>query len=111
MAEAGARARASQQERAARRINQRFWQLAALALFILIMAPLLFWAFEHGDSTDVEDVPSSYLWLVRTLIEGDTAYGIQTAGGYVVFYLVQIAGISWWPSSAAQSRRGSSPPS
>jgi voltage-gated potassium channel len=96
MAEAGAqtRARVTKQERAARRINQRFWQLAALALFILIMAPLLFWAFEHGESTDVEDVPSSYLWLVRTLIEGDTAYGIQTAGGYVVFYLVQIAGIS-----------------
>ncbi|MEQ1787499.1 MAG: NAD-binding protein [Acidimicrobiales bacterium] len=94
MADTGPRARATKQERAARRINQRFWQLAALALFIMIMAPLLFWAFERRDNTDVENVPSSYLWLVRTLIEGDTAYGIESAGGYVVFYLVQIAGIS-----------------
>lgn len=90
----GARARATKQERAARRINQRFWQLAGLALFVLVAAPLLFWGFEHADNPDVADVPSAYLWLLRTLIEGDTAYAIETAGGYVVFYLVQIAGIS-----------------
>lgn len=91
---AGAGAREDKQERAVRRINRRFWQLAGLALFMLIMAPLLFWAFEHARNSDVGNVPSAYLWLVRTVIEGDTAYGIETAGGYVVFYLVQIAGIS-----------------
>jgi len=91
---AAAVARAGKQERAVRRINRRFWQLAGLALFVLIMAPLLFWAFEHERNPDVEKIPSVYLWLVRTLIEGDTAYDIETAGGYVVFYLVQIAGIS-----------------
>ena len=65
-----------------------------LALFILVLAPLLFWFFEHEQNTDVEEVPSAYLWIVRTLIEEDTAYDIKTAGGYLVFYLVQIAGIS-----------------
>jgi voltage-gated potassium channel len=84
----------TKQERAARRINHRFWQLAGLALFVLVMAPLLFWAFEHERNGDVEHIRSAYLWIVRTLIEGDTAYGIETAGGYIVFYLVQIAGIS-----------------
>ena len=92
MAEAGGRA--STQDRAARRINHRYWQLSALALFILVVAPLLFWLFEHGQNDDVRHVDAGYLWLVRTLIEGDTAYGIKTAGGYVVFYMVQIAGIS-----------------
>ena len=84
----------AKQDRAARRINRRFWQLAGLALFVLVLSPLLFWLFEHEQSTDVEEVPSAYLWILRTLIEGDTAYDIKTAGGYIVFYLVQIAGIS-----------------
>jgi Trk K+ transport system NAD-binding subunit len=87
-------AQPGKQERAARRINQRFWQLAGLALGILILAPLLFWAFEHARNSDVEDIPSGYIWLVRTLMEGDTAYVPKTAGGYVVFYIVQLAGIS-----------------
>jgi voltage-gated potassium channel len=93
MADADARAK-GKQERAVRRISQRFWQLSGLALFVLVMAPLLFWAFEHERNADVAEVDSAYLWIVRTLIEGDTAYDIETAGGYVVFYLVQIAGIS-----------------
>jgi voltage-gated potassium channel len=93
MADADAR-RTAKQERAVRRINRRFWQLAGLALFVLVISPLLFWFFEHDRNADVEEVPSSYLWILRTLIEGDTAYDIETAGGYTVFYLVQIAGIS-----------------
>jgi len=90
----GAVAGAAKQDRAVRRINRRFWQLAGLALSILVLAPLLFWVFEHSRNRDVEDLPSAYLWVVRTLIEGDTAYGIETAGGYIVFYVVQLAGIS-----------------
>jgi voltage-gated potassium channel len=82
------------QERAVRRINKRFWQLAGLALFVLVIAPLLFWLFEHQSNTDVEEVPSAYLWIVRTLIEEGSAYDIKTAGGFLVFYVVQIAGIS-----------------
>ena len=93
MADAGERTTAKQ-DRAARRINRRFWQLAGLALFVLVLSPLLFWLFEHEENTDVEEIASAYLWILRTLIEGDTAYDIKTAGGYVVFYLVQIAGIS-----------------
>jgi voltage-gated potassium channel len=93
MADAEARAQGTQ-ERAVRRINQRFWQLAGLALALLVLAPLVFWACEHTRNSDVEDIPSAYLWLVRTLVEGDTAYVPKTAGGYLSFYLVQIAGIS-----------------
>jgi len=68
MADADARV-TSKQERAVRRINQRFWLLAGLALLVLVISPLLFWLFEHERNADVEEVPSSYLWLVRTLIE------------------------------------------
>jgi voltage-gated potassium channel len=93
MADANTRTR-GKQERAVRRINQRFWQLAGLALLILVLAPLLFWFFEHERNTDVEEVPSAYLWIVRTLIEEGSAYDIKTAGGFLVFYVVQIAGIS-----------------
>ncbi len=93
MADAGSRAE-GKQERAARRINRRFWQLAALALFVLIAAPILFWAFEHERNPDVNSVGSGYVWLIRTLLEGDTAYVPKTAGGYGIFYLVQVAGIS-----------------
>ena len=93
MADAETRTR-GKQERAIRRINQRFWRLAALALVVLVVAPLLFWFFEHEHNTDVEQVPSAYLWIVRTLIEEGSAYDIETAGGFLVFYVVQIAGIS-----------------
>ena len=93
MADAEARAK-GKQDRAVRRINKRFWQLSGLALFVLVMAPLLFWLFEHDRNVDVEEVSSAYLWIVRTLIEGGSAYDIETAGGYIVYYLVQIAGIS-----------------
>ena len=82
------------QERATRRINQRFWRLAALSLFLLFILPILFWLFERGRSGDVRNLGSAYLWLVRTSIEGDTAYAIKSPGGYLVFYLVQIAAIS-----------------
>lgn len=93
MADADARAK-GKQERAVRRISQRFWQLSALALFILVLAPLLFLWFEHERSADVRTVGSAYLWLVRTLIEEGSAYDIETAGGYLIYYLVTIAGIS-----------------
>jgi voltage-gated potassium channel len=93
MADADARAR-TKQDRAVRRINQRFWQLAGLALFVLGVAPVLFWLFEHTRNSDVDELPDAYLWIVRTLIEEGSAYDIETAGGYLVFYVVQIAGIS-----------------
>ena len=93
MADANTRTR-DKQERAVRRINRRFWQLAGLAVFILVLAPLLFWVFEHRSNGDVDDVPDAYLWIVRTLIEEGSAYDIKTAGGFLVFYVVQIAGIS-----------------
>lgn len=85
---------AKKQERSARRINQRFWQLAGLALFVLVVCPIGLYVVEHTRNPDLSTVPEGYLWLVRTLIEGDTAYTIKTAPGYALFYLVQIAGIS-----------------
>src|SRR5687768_4005863 len=93
MADASARTTAKQ-DRAVRRINRRFWQLAGLALVILVISPFLFWFFEHEENTDVDEVPDAYLWIVRTLIEEGSAYDIKTAGGYLVSYIVQIAGIS-----------------
>ena len=68
MADADARAR-GKQDRAVRRINQRFWQLAGLALVVLVLSPLLFWLFEHERNSDVDEIPDAYLWIVRTLIE------------------------------------------
>jgi voltage-gated potassium channel len=93
MADADGRTTAKQ-ERAVRRINRRFWQLAALALLVLVVSPFLFWFFEHRENPDVDEVPDAYLWIVRTLIEEGSAYDIETAGGYIVSYIVQIAGIS-----------------
>ena len=77
-----------------RRISRRSLQLAGLALFVLVMAPVGFWLFERGENVDVETVPQAYLWLIRTLIEQGSAYDIKTAGGYIIYYLVEIAGIS-----------------
>jgi voltage-gated potassium channel len=82
------------QDRALRRINRRFWLLAGLAFGVLVISPFLFWFFEHEENSDVDELPDAYLWIVRTLIEEGSAYDIETAGGYVVSYIVQIAGIS-----------------
>jgi voltage-gated potassium channel len=93
MADAEAQAM-TKQERAVRKISRRSMQLAGLALFVLVVAPLGFWLFEHTQNADVETVSQAYLWLIRTLIEQSSAYDIKTAGGYTVYYLVELAGIS-----------------
>ena len=93
MADADTRTR-GKQERAVRRINQRFWQLAGLALFVLVSRRCCSGSSSTSENTDVDEVPSAYLWIVRTLIEEGSAYDIKTAGGFLVFYVVQIAGIS-----------------
>jgi voltage-gated potassium channel len=61
---------------------------------VLIICPLAFYAFERGSNPAIERVASSYTWLLRTLLEGGSAYAITTGGGHVVYYLVEIAGVS-----------------
>ena len=50
--------------------------------------------FEKNRNPDFSTVRSGYQWLGPTLFESASAYTIQTVPGYVVYYIVRIAGVS-----------------
>jgi voltage-gated potassium channel len=82
------------------RLQSSSWwrrRIAALGLLgagILVVSPLLFFAAEHNANPDITTVRSSYTWLIRTLLEGGSPYGIATGAGYVVYYLIQASGVA-----------------
>ncbi|HEX6595376.1 MAG TPA: NAD-binding protein [Acidimicrobiales bacterium] len=82
------------QAQAIRRLSTRLLIRAAVAFGVLVLCPLLFWAFEHRRNADVGNILSGFTWLLRTLFEGGSAYDIETGPGYAVYYIVQISGVS-----------------
>lgn len=82
------------QAQAIRRLSRRLLIRAGVAFGVLGLCPVLFWAFERQRSSAVVNVGSGFTWLFRTLFEGGSAYDIATAPGYVVYYVVQISGVS-----------------
>ena len=82
------------QAQAIRRLSRRLLIRAGVAFGVLVLCPLLFWAFEHARNPDVGNILSGFTWLVRTLFEGGSAYDIETGPGYAVYYIVQISGVS-----------------
>lgn len=82
------------QAQAIRRLSRRLLIRAGVAFGVLVICPLLFWAFERNRNADVGNVLSGFTWLLRTLFEGGSAYDIETGAGYAVYYVVQISGVS-----------------
>jgi voltage-gated potassium channel len=82
------------QDRAVRRINERLVALTVVSVLVLVICPLAFYAAERRTNPAIEGVSSSYTWLLRTLLEGGSAYSITTGAGHGVYYLVEIAGVS-----------------
>ena len=74
--------------------RRRIAFLGLLGAAILVISPLLFYIVERGDNPDITTIRSSYTWLLRTLLEGGSPYGIVTGAGYVVYYLVQASGVA-----------------
>lgn len=77
-----------------RRIGRRLWILCALMLLLLVVCPIAIWLFERGQSENITSVGAGYQWLGRTLFETASAYRLHTGGGFVVYYIVRIAGVS-----------------
>ena len=77
-----------------RRFSRRTLILTGIAFLILGVCPLLFWLFEHSKSLEIRHVGTAYQWLLRTIFETTSAYKIRTAGGFVTYYIVRIAGVS-----------------
>jgi voltage-gated potassium channel len=82
------------QLRAWRRIGRRFQILTALAFVILVLCPVAMWLFEKGRNPNITSVGSGYQWLGRTLFETTSAYKLRTGPGFVVYYIVRVAGVS-----------------
>jgi voltage-gated potassium channel len=74
--------------------RRRIAFLGLLGAAILVVSPLAFYFLEKGDNPDITNVRSSYTWLIRTLLEGGSPYGIVSGAGYVVYYLVQASGVA-----------------
>jgi hypothetical protein len=65
----------------------------AVLLAILIACPLLLLVFERGANPEIQTVPNAYFWMWRTLMEQGSPLEFQTAGGWLVSYLVVIVGV------------------
>jgi voltage-gated potassium channel len=74
--------------------RRRIAFLGLLGAAILVASPVAFYFLEKGDNPDITNVRSSYTWLIRTLLEGGSPYGIVSGAGYVVYYLVQASGVA-----------------
>jgi voltage-gated potassium channel len=77
-----------------RRIGRRFEILTVLAVLILVACPIGAWLAERGRNPNIHSLGSAYQWLGRTLFETSSAYRLYTAGGFVAYYFVRIAGVS-----------------
>jgi voltage-gated potassium channel len=85
---------AQQRARYWRRMGRRLRLLTGLALLILIFCPLAVWLAERGRNPNIKDLGAGYQWLGRTLFETTTAYRLYTGPGFVVYYIVRVAGVS-----------------
>lgn len=65
----------------------------AVLLIILIASPLLLWLFERHANAQIQTVPNAYFWIWRTLMEQGSPIEFQSAGGWLVSYLVVIVGV------------------
>src|SRR5687767_7546257 len=74
--------------------RRRIAFLGLLGAAILVVSPVAFYLVERGDNPDITTIRSSYTWLIRTLLEGGSPYGIVSGAGYVVYYLVQASGVA-----------------
>lgn len=83
-----------QRIRILRRIGRRLRILCGLLILILVCCPIAIWLFERNDSANITHLGAAYQWLGRTLFETSSAYRLHTGGGYVVYYIVRIAGVS-----------------
>jgi voltage-gated potassium channel len=61
---------------------------------VLVLCPLAIWLFERQENANITTIGAAYQWLARTLFETASAYRLHTGGGYVVYYIVRIAGVS-----------------
>jgi voltage-gated potassium channel len=95
VASTSANAAADQRQvRLLRRIGRRLRILCGLLVLILVLCPIAIWLFERHLSVNITSIGSAYQWLGRTLFETSSAYRLHTGGGYVVYYIVRIAGVS-----------------
>ena len=62
-------------------------------LGILIACPAVLWLVERHANPEIGSVPSAYFWMTRTLMEQGSPIEFQTAGGWVVSYLVLVVGV------------------
>ncbi len=83
-----------QRIRVLRRIGRRLRILCALLVLILVLCPIAIWLFERHESVNITNLGAAYQWLGRTLFETSSAYRLHTGGGFVVYYIVRIAGVS-----------------
>jgi voltage-gated potassium channel len=62
-------------------------------LVLLIACPALLLVFERHANPEIETVANAYFWMWRTLMEQGSPIEFQTAGGWLVSYLVVIVGV------------------
>lgn len=80
--------------RAWQRIGRRLQILAGLSVVLLLVCPVAIWLAEHDRNPNIRTVGAGYQWLGRTLFEASTAYRLYTGPGFVVYYIVRVAGVS-----------------
>jgi voltage-gated potassium channel len=62
-------------------------------LAILAACPAILWLFERTANPEIRTFANAYFWMWRTLMEQGSPIEFETAGGWLVSYLVVIVGV------------------
>lgn len=76
------------------RWTRRFVILTGLAALVLVACPIVVLLFERARNPDLDSLGAAYVWLGRTLFEGNEIYNLRTGGGRLTYYVVRLAGTS-----------------
>jgi voltage-gated potassium channel len=61
---------------------------------VLLISALLFWALEaRADNPEVRSVWDGFLWVTRTLLQGEPPFEPATLVGNILYYIVVITGV------------------
>ncbi len=65
-----------------------------IAVAVLFLCGVVFWAVERSDNPEVSNVGSGLEWVTLTLLAQSTPWDILTGVGQVLYYVVLVVGVS-----------------
>ncbi len=74
-------------------LGRGFVVVAVVFVALLIVCAFAFYAVERTDSGQTRTLADGFLWVTRTLLQGEPPWDPRTGVGHFLFYVVVIAGV------------------